>query len=348
MPQQRSGQRSIQRPPSRANVKNPNAEFRTNSNRRRKKKKRNGKIIALIWAVVIAAVVAFAVLYFTGAFKNADEVNVGEKFIKTVISGDFDGAFKMLPYDAKKFYGDNWRAEYRDEFGSDFNAFYKKYRYLGLSATDIESFIDSAYSKLTSDFRLGNAALAGNNSEPVITAGETKKYTRDELNDFLKNLKASFSGYRVNIEDYLDFDSLMIACEVPYTVEYAGDGVSQTCNCTLRLLEIGSTWYVMPINMPFSAGETQSEGLYGSWKYDSDGGEGSQLIFKFNSDGSGSVTASGKTVPLTFELIGTDGMSLVCDALVENTKVSCRYSIEMNVLTLTLPDGTMKLTRVIQ
>lgn len=313
----------------------------------RTKKKVGVAVTVIVWLCVLAILAVSAVLYFSGWFDKKTETSVGERFIGDVLSGNADDAAGCLPYDAKKLYADNWRAVFRDDHGSDFESFYKKYRVLGIRASDIDSFIEGAYSKLNSDFRLSMANLIGGSFSSEITVENERHYEKNEVADYVEKVKEHFSDLRVDISDYIDLSKINAVTETTYLISVAEGGAGQSGKYRLHSVRIGEEWYVMPALSAVVSDPGQSGEVSGRWAL-KDAKE--PMVFTIGKDGSGSIESGGKTVPAEFVFIGSDAMRISSAAFAPEGGISgdivCRYSVEDGVLTLTLVDGVMAFDRV--
>ncbi|MBQ7161495.1 MAG: hypothetical protein IJR90_07295 [Clostridia bacterium] len=305
--------------------------------RKKSRSSGTGKIILILTAVVLAALAA--ALLFSFAFRKKDDTAVGREFTEKLISGDVAGAFRLLPYDPEKVYADTLKAELSNEFGGDFEKMSAKYKPMGISAGDIDSFISAAYARITSEFKLGFVTVGSGKYDISVETASSKQYGETEAEAYRRSLKQSFERAGINASDYFDADAVEDVLEVHYTITVTGeDAKTQKGEYLLNLVGINGKTYVIPKNSRLLTSRT---GVLGSWSFTE--GE-TVVVVSFTGEGKGSVSSGEKTVPLNYRYVGTDGLSITCAAFGDGETV-CTYALSGDTLTLTLSDGIMELKR---
>ena len=303
------------------------------------KRKKSGVGVVILWIAVAAVIFTVLMLYLSGTFEKKDDTAIGREFIEKLILGDVDKALKMMPFDPEKVYHDSLKAELDGAFGGSYEDFIEKYKLMGVSAPDFESFVTAAYSKIASEFKIGFVALSGGKYTVGTEAVNVKAYSESELGAYRSDLSRYFTQAGLNAADYLDPASIEAVDDVRYKVTVISpDGVSQQSEVLLTLVTVDGLRYVMPENSRLYASRT---GVAGTWTFT----EGGQTVsVTFNTNGRGEVASDGKSIPLTYRLVGADGLKITCDAFGEGETV-CTYSISNGTLTLTLPDGIMEMKK---
>lgn len=331
----------IAHPPRRpeGRVINPQAGDKARRDHAKKRKKSNTRRVIVLWIAALIVIATLLCLYFNGAFGKTDKTAPGKEFIEELITGDAEKAFKMLPYDPAKVYRDSMKSELNGTFEGDFDSFYAKYKMMGVAASDFDSFVSAAYSKITSEFKVGFVTLASGKFKVETETIDVRSYGESEVAAYRNDLQRSFSRAGVNIAEYFDPTAIESVDDARYRITVTSpEGASQNGEYQLSLVTISGKIYVIPSNSRLFA---PGAGVSGSWEFTEDG---TDVTVTFNSNGTGDVSSGDKTIPMTYQLIGTDGVRIVCPAFGEGATV-CTYFVSGSVLTLTFPDGVIELSK---